>query len=1053
MNLVFIKAMLLRRWDSVCLAAGVRSGMFLVLLLVGCGNEPSPVGSSSNLSESDSSLPADPRQQLRTLMRARDWQSARPVARQAILANPNDPDVLSDAAKVFGFSGQPREAAEMLVDAARVADYRPASRVSFAVRALIEVGDLYGAIELLENSLDVAPENSELRRVLVGFLGEAERTEKIPLHFLHLIQDRDFDFPLLVAITETSERRFAVDTIEILLERNPSDHRLKLGQASTSIAEGNITAASRVLEEILEHRPDFAPAHAIYGQTLIMQRRFDEIANWSDTAPPGTTSYCDYWLTLGDWAAHSNRVDEAARAYWQATRVDPNRSLAWSGLAQAVRVGTADKTAAQRSITASNSSIPLVPHVSRSVDHERAETLLAIDERIVGLLELRKRYNAFSAGNRISQTDAVAVAESLRKLGRYWEAEAWTAAAISLTDSPSTQLIGLRTEILKALQKDRRWQSDTGQNALALDLSNFPLPTLHERNSAADSNQSSPAQAHERFAVIPKKLSTEHLRFVEQSDRWGLQAIGANNNPIDVRLAALIRSTGAGGGAIDYDLDGFCDFIVMNAGGTMLERDSVPNDFMRNLGQRFTKVTDWAGVGDRGFGQGLAIGDYNEDGFPDLFFANLGSNCLLRNNGDGTFTDCSDQLHDDERQWTTSAAFVDVNNDGISDLLTTNYCATTDSLSQGCYDDFGQEGPCHPLRFQAHADQFFIGSGDGEFRDVSKQWVGDVSTGRGLGILTGTLDNERLGILIANDMSANFYFTSQASTHDEQPGRLTESAAARGVAVDGRTMTQASMGIAASDFDGDGDLDFYMTGFAQEYNIFYEQISAGYWQDQTRRLELDLPTLSLVGFGTQAIDLDGDGIDEIAVTNGHIGDFPDPKAPPYEQPFQIFRRGSQGNFVLLDDNPWGDYFQTPHVGRAMWRMDVDRDGRDDLMITHCAEQVRLLVNQSDDENHRIAFRLIGTQSARDAIGAIVRFQSDGRARTLWQLAGDGYLCSNERTLRAGLGNDHEVTNVMITWPDGSITEIGTLAADAEYLIVQNETLPYELKNWQTVEKK
>ncbi|WP_218933694.1 CRTAC1 family protein [Rubripirellula lacrimiformis] len=961
-------------------------------------------------------------------MQARDWEAARPVARQAILANPNDPDLLTDAAKVFGFGGQARQAAEMLVEAARVADYRPASRVDFAVRALIEVGDLYGAIELLESALDAAPEHVELRRVLVGFLGEAERTEKIPPHFMRLIQDRSFDFPLLVSLTETSSRRFAVDTIELILKRNPTDHRSKLGQASSMIAEGNIPAAARVLEEILENHPDFAPAHALYGRTWVLQRQFEEIVNWNDTAPPGTTSYCDYWLTVADWAAHYDRMDEAARAYWQATRLDPNRSLAWSGLSHAIRAGTTDD-------------------ISASGEHERAEMLRAIDERIVNLLELRKRYYSFNVGNRVSQSDAVAVAESLWKLGRYWEAEAWTASATSLTDSPSSQLAGLRTQILAALQNDRRWQSDTGQVALTLDLSDFPLPTLHKRGEANGSNQSSLANAHDRSAVIPENLSTEHLQLVEQSDQWGLTGIGANNNPGDAKLAALIRSTGAGGGAIDYDLDGYCDFVVMNAGGTMLELDSMPNDLMRNVGHRFTKVTDSAGVGDRGFGQGIAIGDYNEDGFPDLFFANLGSNRLLRNNGDGTFTECSDQLNDDERQWTSSAAFVDVNDDGISDLLTTNYCATVDSLSKGCFDDSGQEGPCHPLRFPARKDQFFVGSGNGEFRDVSKQWIGNGSTGRGLGILAGTLDNEGLGILIANDMSANFYFTPQVSARGDEPGRLSESAAARGVAVDGRTMTQASMGIAASDFDGDGDLDFYMTGFAQEYNILYEQISAGYWRDQTGRLKLDLPTLSTVGFGTQAIDLDGDGIDEIAVANGHIGEFPDPTVPRYEQPFQIFRRGSQGDFALLDDDPWGTYFNTPHVGRAMWRMDVNHDGRGDLMITHNAEQVRLLVNQSDDDSHRIAFRLVATESSRDAIGAIVRFQADGRARTLWQLAGDGYLCSNERTLRAGLGSDDEVTNVTITWSDGSVTELGTLAADVEYLVVQGQTLPYELKQW------
>jgi hypothetical protein len=454
---------------------------------------------------------------------------------------------------------------------------------------------------------------------------------------------------------------------------------------------------------------------------------------------------------------------------------------------------------------------------------------------------------------------------------------------------------------------------------------------------------------------------------------------------------------------------------------------------MRNVGSNFHRVSEAAGVNDTGYGQGLAVGDFNEDGHPDLFVANLGLNRLLRNNGDGTFTDCTDQLQDKmPDRWSTSAAFADVNGDAITDLIVTQYCETVPHLDQACPNKQGEPGPCHPMTFPGDFDQFFAGTADQQFLDMTETWVGQPPAARGLGILIGVLDNRQLGIFIANDMTRNFYY----SPTDAPPPQLIDSAPARGVAVDGSSRAQASMGIAASDFDLDGDLDLYVTGFGREYNIFYEQVSPGVWIDGTAKLNLIEPTLPLVGFGAQAIDLDSDGIDEIVVTNGNIGQFSEPGADRYEQPFQVFRRTADGTFALMDVETWGTYFRDDHVGRALWTADVNRDGRHDVMITHTREQVGLLINETVSGNNRIAFKLIGTRCSRDATGARIRFNVDGNPRAMWLLSGDGYLCSNEKNLIAGLGKASEVTDVRVIWQDGSIDEIGTLKANAQYLLVQ-----------------
>ncbi len=255
-------------------------------------------------------------------------------------------------------------------------------------------------------------------------------------------------------------------------------------------------------------------------------------------------------------------------------------------------------------------------------------------------------------------------------------------------------------------------------------------------------------------------------------------------------------------------------------------------------------------------------------------------------------------------QWTTCAAFVDIDQDAIADLITTNYCEAMETLDRACPRADGVLGPCHPLKFPAYRDQYFAGTPDGRLIDATERWIPKISPGRGLGILAGALDGKGLGIFIANDMSSNEYY----SRPSDGSSLLIESASARGVAVDGRTLTQASMGIASGDLDGDGDLDIFVTGFGKEYNIYYEQVAPGLWKDETRKLGLVEPSLPWVGFGTQAIDLDSDGVDELVVTNGHIGDFQDDELS-FEQPFQVFRRDKSGGFKVLEDNDWGEYFQ------------------------------------------------------------------------------------------------------------------------------------------------
>ncbi|MEM8668782.1 MAG: FG-GAP-like repeat-containing protein [Planctomycetota bacterium] len=950
---------------------------------------------------SSENQPEDAASMMQIAVDAKDWARAEEYSKNALIENPNDPDVMTQVAVVAAFRDRKREAANLLAEAARMANYNPATRVDQAVQALAGVGEVYTAISLLEESVTEHPDRDDQRMTLVGFWNEVQRTEQIPRHLKTLIKNRQFNLPLLLTTTETSSRRLSEKTAERLMALNPQDHRVRLSEAFLLLYRGQSRKAAAVLKDIIDNHPDFAPAQAMHGYALATTAKWEEFVLWLEEIPASTEDYADYWLAMGDYALMQGRADAATRSFWEATRRDPNRAAAWERLRLAASQMQQGDSSAASNLT--------------------KQQLQTIAEHSTGLLAVTDSFNEFTSNGSESQRAAAEVARNLLSVGRVWEAEAWSAFATTLQRDVDPNLATLREQIVSRLRKDASWFArDTP--AFNIDCSKLPVPEL------ASSTERGLA-----VRLIPKVLSHDHLKMSERSDPWGLSGIGDGNDPSDPRVAPLIRSTGAGGGSIDYDLDGWPDLVTVNAGGTILKLDSLPDQLLRNLGERFVDVSDLAGLNSKAFGQGLAVGDFNEDGFPDFFIANFGRNQLLRNNGDGTFTDCTEQLLETgPERWSTSAAFVDINNDAIADLVFTNYCQSVPELEQPCPKKDGTPGPCHPMRFPGDVDQFFVGTSEGTLVDSTSAWVGQPVAGRGLGVLAGKLDHTRLGIFVANDMTRNSYYAHEDATSQT----LVDSGAARGLAVDGRSLTQASMGIAASDFDHDGDLDLYVTGFGREYNIYYEQAAPGIWNDETAKMNLIDPTLMWVGFGTQAIDLDSDGLDEIIVTNGNIGKFSDPGADVYEQPMQVFRRTENGTFGVVDDDAWGDYFSQRHVGRALWTSDVNRDGRNDVLVTHTRKQIGLLVNECSNQNQRIGFRLVATNCSRDGVGAVVRFQVNGQPRAMWMLAGDGYLCSNEKTLIAGLGESKEITDVTVTWQDGSIDRIDRLDANRQYLVVQ-----------------
>jgi hypothetical protein len=267
----------------------------------------------------------------------------------------------------------------------------------------------------------------------------------------------------------------------------------------------------------------------------------------------------------------------------------------------------------------------------------------------------------------------------------------------------------------------------------------------------------------------------------------------------------------------------------------------------------------------------------------------------------------------------------------------------------------------------------------------------------------------------------------------------------RGLGTDDRALAQGSMGIATADLDHDGDVDFYVTNFDKEYNTYHEQRNPGIWQDMTSALGLVAPTMPLVGFGTEAVDLDLDGDLELVVSNGHVDMFSrGDERSLYEHPLQIFHRSKQGGYESIGERLAGEYLSSPHVGRALWTIDANRDGRIDLAVTHQTEPVALLINHTKSSGNWLDIRLVGRHCARDAVGAVVDVTCGDQTWTAVQLAGDGYLCSNERVLRFGLGSDVQDCNVKIAWPDGTVQAHQGLQCNQGYVIIESDpdAFPY-----------
>ncbi|MBM4093673.1 MAG: hypothetical protein FJ276_30345 [Planctomycetes bacterium] len=518
-------------------------------------------------------------------------------------------------------------------------------------------------------------------------------------------------------------------------------------------------------------------------------------------------------------------------------------------------------------------------------------------------------------------------------------------------------------------------------------------------------------------------------------------------------LSRILEQNGGGIAAFDYDRDGRVDLFFTN--GCRLPRKErtgeQSNRLFRNLGgSRFADVTVAAGLWWNGYCHGCAVGDYNNDGFDDLYVTAFGENRFWHNNGDGTFSDVTDRTTTAVPVWSSSAAFADLNGDGYLDLYVVNYMQTTDDPPELCRseNDPNRYICCPATIFPAEQDVFFLSDGHGGFHDVTVQAGVTGVDGKGLGLVICDVDrNGLLDVYVTNDGTPNHLYMNQGVEAGSEPTtpagavlavpRFREEAMVRGAAVDGYGHPNASMGIACGDYDNDGWPDLLSTHFYGETNILYKNLGDGIFVDETRASGLGPPSRLLLGFGAVFFDCDNDGWLDLFVTNGHVDDrtWDKRNVEPYRMPPSLYRNDRNGQFTEVSPSA-GPYFARQYVGRSVATVDFDNDGDQDLVVSHQAGPSALVVNETPTACGSLTLALVGTGgSNRSAIGARIEVVGLDHPLVRELMGGTSYQATCDQRIHVGLGQHTPVPLLRILWPSGNVQEWQNVPAGS-YMVVE-----------------
>jgi hypothetical protein len=524
------------------------------------------------------------------------------------------------------------------------------------------------------------------------------------------------------------------------------------------------------------------------------------------------------------------------------------------------------------------------------------------------------------------------------------------------------------------------------------------------------------------------------IRLVDVAPQAGLTLLNVHGSPA---RDFIVDTNGNGAAWLDYDRDNDLDALIVN--GSSRERTAAGGDPMaalyRNDGNgRFTDVTRASGLTTRGWGMGVCVADYDNDGFDDAYLTALGADVLYRGGGTGRFTNVTRAAGLGDARWSTGCAFGDYDRDGDVDLYVANYLTFDEktALAPGSRPNcrYGSLPVfCGPRGLEGQADALYRNDGNGTFTDVTAR-AGIRDPGHyGFGVLFSDLtDDGWPDVFVANDSTPNLFF------RNNRDGTFAEEGLLSGLALSGDGREQAGMGVDAGDVNGDGMLDVIQTNFTNDYNTLRTNNGGGLFTDVTHAAGMGVIPLPYMGWGVGLVDLDNDGLLDVFVANGHVYPAADKAGfgTTFLQRKLLFQNAGDGRFRNVTDEVGGGLLLEKSSRGAAFG-DYDNDGDIDVLVVNLNDRPTLLRNDSTGRHHWITLRLSGTKSNRGGIGARVVIRAGGRSQVVEVRSGGSYLSHSDTRAHAGLGSATTVDTVEIRWPSGLVETAKSLAADRFYI--------------------
>jgi tetratricopeptide (TPR) repeat protein len=999
-----------------------RSLACLLVLMVGCSNPrdqaspsetaspqtASPQTASPQTAAKNAQASGDRDQRIEQAdqwFEAGQFDRASALLREQLLADPDDVEVIFRLANLSAASGNLAEGIEFL-------DLIPEDNFEAGLPALGQSADWCVQLEKYDEAerryraiLRIAPDAAIAHRRLGQLLNRQGRRHEAAEHIRQLCKMGDFRQDELHALVVLSDA-MAGDPSESSDDSVDYTPIGASGRARVLFTERRYDEAAEALREWVTAGGSFTPSvSALYGRALAEAQDDGAFLQWLGALSDvdAVSEHSEYWSAIGTYLAGKQQHEPAARALLEALERDPTDFRSMNRLHQMLTsLGKLEEAKRWELRWNANKKVLLA---NNDISNSSTPNVVAMDE----------------------------MASQLSGLGRNLEAVLWKSLEAYHRKLPVDALEHWNRERLKLVEAGNAFPSSS-QRVCEMQLAAFALPDLERLGRSAPVRSPAASRSVAQLSTPRFRNAAEEVQLAHTYE--------LASKPVESGFT-MYHQAGGGVAVLDFDRDGQVDLYFAQGAADPPEFVSrQPNQLLRQIDRRLVDVTDPSAAGDLHYTIGCTAGDWNQDGFPDLITSNIGPNRLLINNGDGTFTAHEIPGSDDRQRMPASVAIADLNADGLADLFEANYIQDSKIAMLPERDSAGRViEAVGPADFAPASDRVGINDGRGGFQflslaeDPSKIF-------RGLGVVIADLDQQPGNdIFVGNDKSPNQLWVRDPKSNAWESNAWSDIAMVAGVAYSFDGGGTASMGIAAGDFDQSGTLDLHVANFQNENACLYLQ-QDGFFQDRVAQFRLGVPSFQVLGFGSQSLDFDNDGRLDLAVTNGHIDNYLK-MSGPFRQKAQLF--ANLGNrFELQDVEDASGYWGTPHLGRAMARLDFNRDGRSDLVITHLNERSALVLNETETPGHWLQVELVGITTERDAIGAKVTVESGDQRWTEWLVGGDGYLCRNEQVLSFGLGLMTKVDRVQIDWPSGNQQSLEQVPADCRILVVEDEAGWFEL---------